>query len=100
MTSVYDSSCWGGDSHRGAPGPTALASYKELVRNVASEPAPRPKVLDILGVGPRHLCCDKFSRCSHGFSLAFEKQVVRITSASPGGVKCGDLSMLSSFLYL
>lgn len=100
VTSVYDSSCWGGDSHRGAPGPTALASYKELVRNVASEPAPRPKVLDILGVGPRHLCCDKFSRCSHGFSLAFEKQVARITSASPGGVKCGDLSMLSSFLYL
>ena len=89
-----------GGSHRGAPGPTASASCKELVRKVASEPAPRPKVLDILEVVPRHLCCDKFSMCSHGFSLAFEKQLARVTSASLGGVECGDRSMLSSFLHL
>ena len=100
VTSVCDSSRWCGGSHWGAPGPIASAACKELVRNVASEPAPRPKALDILGVGPRLLCCNKFSRCSHGFSLAFEKQVARATSASPGGVECGDLGMLSSFLHL
>ena len=64
---------------------------KEIVRNAASQAAPRPTELDILEVGPSSICCNKFSRYSHGFSFGFEKHNARVTSASPGGVEYGDL---------